>query len=346
VPAIYSFNATVTDLLGDSNSSANLNINVVPPPSITLSPASSAINKGQSIKFTNLTSNGIAPYAYSYNVPTGVQRNGNSFTFNVIGNYVITETVTDTNGFSASASAQVSVGVPLSPYAKVSVNGNKFDVGQTVPITGSVSNLAGPYTYSLMILGVPYNRLVYSKSFSAISTNSYLMSYKTTLPGLFYAKVSVTSTSGSATSQNSNRFIVYPAFSIFPIRPDGSKVNQGQSDTLYAGAFGGSWMYSYQWYVKAPGSSSFVAIPGATKSYYVFTTNSLTQKGSIYQFAFNAIDVGITTPIALSDQPASVTISNTVQSGKNPCSGGSGDGKKGSGSKGDDDNGHGGDGGW
>ncbi len=109
-PGNYIVTLTAQDSLG-GKASSNALVTVTPVLAVTLSANTNQINAGQSVGFTNSTTGGTGSEQYSYSVSpnNGFNENGNSFTFNAPGNYIVTLTVNDISGEVASSNSPITV---------------------------------------------------------------------------------------------------------------------------------------------------------------------------------------------------------------------------------------------
>jgi hypothetical protein len=132
-------------------SSANSVITVIEGPTITLTPSSSAIDIGQSIKFTNATT-GAKPFTYSYKITpsSGVTRTGNAITFANAGTFNVSESVTDTNGITAR-STNASITVNAKPTITLIPSSRSVGTGQVVRFGNNTFGGTKPYSFSFTV---------------------------------------------------------------------------------------------------------------------------------------------------------------------------------------------------
>ena len=130
----------------------------LPPPSVTISPASATIYLGQSVNFTSAASGGTPPYTCQWYLngspASGATSSSWTFTPAAAGTYNVYLKITDANGNTAqSGTAQVTVLLPLS--VSISPLDSSILPGQTVTFTSTVSGGTPPYGYRWYLDGVP-----------------------------------------------------------------------------------------------------------------------------------------------------------------------------------------------
>ena len=97
---------------------------------MSISSSPNLINIGDNVTITNLTTGGVPPYYYSYNVQQNTIYDGNNiFTFTEPGTYTISETVTDSFSDTATANTLVTVieQQGCSGYGSININVNQTD---------------------------------------------------------------------------------------------------------------------------------------------------------------------------------------------------------------------------
>ena len=111
----YNIRLTVTDSKNTTVSSSQLVVSVLPALSVSIvSPANNiTIHSGESVNFQAQVSGGTAPYTYSWDfdgaAKSSTLKDPGSITFNKIGIYNITFSVTDTDGTTKNSSITVTV---------------------------------------------------------------------------------------------------------------------------------------------------------------------------------------------------------------------------------------------
>ena len=209
VASTYHIYAKATDQDGNANRSSNLTINVVSPPSVVLYPRASLLSAGQNVTFTNSTTGGTAPYAYSYteNNTGGVVQQGNKLTFNNPGKYLVTLAVTDSLGGTAKSNSTVTVTPPLA--TALNANTTLISADQSVSFTNSTSGGTGSDSYSYFVspntgFAQEGNKITFS------SAGTYNVTLKVTdLSGeVADSSVQITVTQPLATALNANTTLI------------------------------------------------------------------------------------------------------------------------------------------
>ncbi|MEM0159859.1 MAG: hypothetical protein QW393_03840, partial [Candidatus Micrarchaeaceae archaeon] len=229
VPTYYSYSNVVE-------------VTVTPSLSVSISPSSTSIDVGQPIIFTNSTSGGLPPYKWSYTVSpsSGWVQAGNKFTFDSVGTFILTITVTDSLGNTASSSAVVVVTQGL--VGEITVTPQSFDYSQSARFILSIIGGSYPYTWTFEIGGSSANITVATLSPLGFQYGSSLA------PGEYTFYFNVTDNSGQTSSQEV-KITVYSSLSV-SVNPITSIIDLGQSITLTGSATGGSGSYSYEWVVQ------------------------------------------------------------------------------------------------
>lgn len=178
----------VNDSAGDNGYGLTF-IAVKPMLSFTMTPLNATIYFGDSVLFSNITSGGFGVYSYQYvvNPALGVNETGNLFTFANVGVYNVTETVNDTNGASASATAQITV-LPVTTTSTTTTS----TTTSTESTTSSSSTTSIPSTTSISSTST-------STSVSTTSSSTSIPSTTSTIP-----TTTSTSTSTSTTTSTSS----------------------------------------------------------------------------------------------------------------------------------------------
>ena len=155
-PGLYQLRAEVSALPGEENTADNsktgnsIRINAPPSPQFTYDPV--APNQGQTVQFDASQSTDPDPsdFVTSYQWNFGDGATGTSVTtshaYQVSGRYVVTLTVTDYFGGSASTSQEIIVNAPPSasftfaPASPTAGQTVSFDASQSIDIDGSIEN--------------------------------------------------------------------------------------------------------------------------------------------------------------------------------------------------------------
>ena len=131
-----------------------------PGPSANISPSRNEVEKGENASFTT-SAEGDAPFAYLWNLPTGLRTDDNRLdkenityiTSDITGDktFDITCTVTDKNGKSTQARASLAVkdsSAPSLPTLQIMPNSQNVKVGSAAKFNAMVTGGEGPFTYS------------------------------------------------------------------------------------------------------------------------------------------------------------------------------------------------------
>jgi len=159
-PGIYTVTYTVTDSDGDVSSATRTVTILVPdtnPTAVMTSPSANVtITQGGSVNFAATVTSGNAPYTHAWNFGTsGVAsqtvEDPGSVTFNTIGTFTVTYTVTDSDGDTNSATRTVTVNAPdTNPTAAISSPSANVTItqGGAVNFAATVTSGNAPYTHA------------------------------------------------------------------------------------------------------------------------------------------------------------------------------------------------------
>ena len=236
----------------DSSNSGEATFTVMAPPSVVVSPASWAMDDGQSKIFIATASGGSGSYSsYRWYVDGGVQGGQTESSFSFLpSRRVLTGCcdVTDSLGTtSAQFSASVTVNSELAAPTVTSTPGT-VNQGQTSVLSSSVvSTGTSPYTYQWL------QRAPGAGSYSSISgatSSSYsFVTSGSTATGTWSFELQVTDAVSAVVTSNPVSVLVN-AVPTVTVSPASWVMDVGQSKTFTASASGGSGSYSsYQWYV-------------------------------------------------------------------------------------------------
>ena len=158
---------------------------MTPALSLSVSPSSFVTVLKRQVTFTLSAKKGYGPYSYTYSVsgPGKYSESGSgtseSFTFYSQGSYLITFTVTDAGGQTATATAQVTVNKPTippqcNPYTPTA--GNCIFLNGSTITTGNYGNYAGTGSFSTSQNGPTSNTPVIANVIlSNLANNQYLL---------------------------------------------------------------------------------------------------------------------------------------------------------------------------
>ena len=148
----YTVQETVTDSVGGTGQSNIATITVNPLPTISILPTSQTIDAGQSVAFSNTTTQGTPGYTYSYTLSGGTLGNNNKVTFSTSGTYTVQETVTDSVGGTGQSNIATITVNPL-PTISILPTSQTIDAGQSVAFSNTTTQGTPGYTYSYTLSG-------------------------------------------------------------------------------------------------------------------------------------------------------------------------------------------------
>ena len=238
---------------------------------ISISPVSVGTDIGIPVTFKNITLGGDGVYSWSYsvNVSAGYNRTGNSFNFTKSGSYMVTLKVSDTDGHTASATANVVV----YPRPVISVSGvpSIMDDGQVADVHVTVSGGVSPFSFQWYVNGV------------AAGGDSVNFTFVPTGPGSYKIFVVVQDSAFTPVVVKSSISTVVASPSlVVSVSPPTGQVDAGLSITLTGSVSGGTGSYSVQWFVNGQGQSD-------SQDTFVFTPSS----SGTYVVEFSVTDTGV-----------------------------------------------------
>ena len=335
---IYSVNVTDSSITTHAASyCATVTVTVNPALVATISPASSTIDGGQSIKLTADPSEGTFPYSYQW-YPGSTCANGSAISGGISSSYTASPTsttsysvkVTDspkgTPPASVCAKADVTVNLAL-PAPVLTLSRSAMDNGQTLAITANVTWSGGTPPYSVTLYNGTSN--ICSSDTTVVSSKSGVAGTSTnftfTVPTVnteYCARVTDGLTTPETESSTAVQFMVNvlwaPAISARP-----GAINPGQSSTLdtTVSFAGGTSPYTCQWLEESPGGTSFVTLGSSFTAGCIAgskpsaSTGALTTNGT-WSFEFQVTDaadkVAFSSPVTVvvgSLLPTTVTLS-------------------------------------
>ncbi len=278
----YVATVTVSDAHGSAQASAT--ITVASGPQVTLLPASSTIDVGQSIAFTNTSTGGVGPFRYSYSVTSSFGTSGsnsytisgNTITFNVAGSYSVTLTETDSLS-NTITSSPVQVRVHMLPVITISPASTSIDIGQSITYTNTTNYGTSPYTYTWSYpSGSGITQSGNKFTFADLGTFTIVLTVADSV-----GKVSSASSEVTVNSQPTGSLTSLTV----TISGPSTSVN-GLATNIYVNSVsGGSGPYKAQLLDIAPGLSSYVDMGSAVpfnSAPASFSTSPLTTVGTWY----------------------------------------------------------------
>ena len=263
----YTVTATVTD--GEKQSGSNTiteTVEVNPAVSVSISPNPTDV--GVATTFTASPSSGVSPYSYAWTV-NGAAISGTTasttYTPGSAGTYTVAVTLTDADGHTATASADLTVNGDVS--AAVSSSQNPTDYGNTVTFTASASGGVTPYTsYAWTSDGVSI-----SGSCPSTSATCTFPMQGSNLPGTLTIGVTVTDSAGDTYTTSLTETV--NADPTVTVSSSQNPTDVGNSPTFTAAVSNGVSPYTYAWTVDGATSPPRRAAcrtlsrrPGATRS--------------------------------------------------------------------------------
>jgi hypothetical protein len=292
-----SYDVLVSNVVGSATSAAAV-LSVNTPVSITTQPAAVALNLGASTTFT-VKASGTAPLTYQWyrngeaianattsSLALGLVQDADAGVYQV----VISNVVGSVTSFGAQLTINTPPSIQLDP-ASLSVN-----AATAASFTVSAAGTA-PLTYQWRKNGTPI---------TGATSSSYSLASVQAIHAAAYDVV-VTNVAGSVTSAPATLALNVPLK--FTTQPAGAALNPGASATLSA-VVEGTGPISYQW--RRNGS----AIEGATNPAYVIPSASDLDAATYDLMAYNVVGslgsnkavVTINTPVAITQQPASLSM--------------------------------------
>jgi parallel beta-helix repeat protein len=228
--------------------------------SITILPASSTFDVGQSQTFNSTVSGGTLPYTYQWCLNGTAVPDGNfsSWAFTPsAGSYMIYANVTDSVGVQATSNT-ATVTVNAAPSVTILPGSATLD-GQSQTFNSTVSGGTYPYYYQWYLDGLAVSGATYPTwVFAPASAGSYTVYLNVT------DSVGVIAISDNATVN------VYAGVLTVSISPTSAtmELGLGLSQLFTSTVSGGTLPYTYQWYLNG------AAVQDATFNNWIFTPTS------------------------------------------------------------------------
>ena len=298
------YSVTVTNSAGSVTSS--LAAVAVGSSSISSNPSSLSLNPTQTA-FFSVSAQGTGALSYQwYQIPSG-DTTGVALSGATSSSYVSPPVDTTYNGAQYYATVTDSCGTLTSTDATLTVTtGNVPPTIVTQPVGQSVASGSTP-SFTVVASGTPalsYQWYIIPAGQTTGTALSGATSATYTLPASattaandqdsYY--VVVTNSYGQATSQPASLAVGNGILLQITGQPVTQYVDVGASATYQVTATS-SLPLTYQWYVAAPGSSTFTAIAGATSSTYAVDSATTAQNGSVY---YVVVSNGVTSSVTSS----------------------------------------------
>jgi hypothetical protein len=254
---------TVTDSDGFSATSQAISFTVDPAPTVTGPTATpQTIDLGRSAVFSVAASSGSGGFKYMWSgLPTGCSSNSSSTitcTPSAVGNYTVSVSVTDSNGFYVAGNP-ISFVVHALPTVSLSASVTTTDVGFGVYLNLSILGGVGPFAASWTLNGSAW-------SLPSSSAISYVF-----FPhgaGTYTFSVMVTDSLGGNSSASTPLEVIVHAHLAASITESPSTIVLGATALFNGSVSGGTSPFTYQWYVNGE------AFQGAVSIQFPFTPTS------------------------------------------------------------------------
>jgi outer membrane protein assembly factor BamB len=255
----YVVYVNLTDALGHFATSGTVQVTVNLQPSVSVLPASGTLDVGQSQLFTSNVSGGTPPYSYQWYLNSaavsGAASSNWTFTPASAGSYTVYLNVTDSVGAVAtSGTVPVTVNGPLS--VSIAPSSATMDVGQQKLFTSTVSGGTSPFMYQW-----------YANDVAASGATNAAWAFTPSSSGTYNVYVNVTDNVRFKAKSNIANVVVNPALSV-SVSPSAVVMDVNQSQLFTSSVTGGTWPYTYQWYLNG------TSVSGATDTMWNFTLAS------------------------------------------------------------------------
>ncbi|MGD0978683.1 MAG: PKD domain-containing protein [Candidatus Bathyarchaeia archaeon] len=291
--------------------------------SVSISPSQAVMDVGQAQLFTSTVTGGKSPYSYQWyldGVPVSGATNALwTFSPTTADSFTVYVFVADNSTNPSSAQSNTAlVTVNSAPSVLISPSFVVLDVGQSRLFTSSVSGGTSPYSYMWYLNSAPVSGATNPAwTFTPSSAGSHTVCLKIT------DNVAVQATSNTAP------VTVNSALSV-SISPVSVAMDVGQSQLLSSSVSGGTFPYTYQWYLDAG------SVPSATESTWTFTPSSsdsytfhlvVTDAASVTATSNTAV-AAVNGALSVTIAPSSATLgagqsqlfTSSVSGGTSPCS--------------------------
>jgi Immunoglobulin domain len=294
------YSVTVTNGVGSVTSSVAI---VAVGSSITSNPTSLSLHPGQTALFS-VVAQGVDSLSYQwYQIPSG-GTTGVALSGATSSSYVTPTVDTTYNGDQYYATVTDACGVLTSTDATLTVTaGNAPPTIVTQPVGESVAP-GGTTSFSVVAAGTPtltyqWYRIPAGQHTGTAVAGATSATYTVPASATTIANdqdsyyVIVSNSYGQAVSQTAPLAVGNGILLQITGQPVTQYVDVGSSATYQVTATS-SLPLTYQWYVAAPGSSTFTAITGATSSTYTLDSASSADNGSVF---YVVVSNGVTSSV-------------------------------------------------
>ena len=311
------------------------NITVYPTQIISVqSPSNTYMDVGQSTTLVSSVSKGTGKFSYLWTVsPPGstisscpglTSSNANTITYtpSSIGLCNIQVAVTDvgTSSYAIPQSTVTGIFIPITIYSAPTLSDLTpsnaiIDLGQSETFN-VIINGGSNKDMSLALYQSPQNNVLEDIT----GAGDGVQTFNNFVPSLSENTFYVNGLDAGVTTPFDIPATNFAYIKINPtptssIIASNSSIHADQESTLSSNILGGTSPFTYQWYIKLPGSSTFTAIPNANKPTFLFNISTMTTGGTYY-FRLVSTDSASTPFTFNSTNTAFVTVNNTFKTNK------------------------------
>jgi hypothetical protein len=249
-----------------------------------IGPSGPTIDNGQSITLSANPAGGTGPYSYKWYTGIGCTSQiagatSSSYSASPSSTTTYYYQVTDS---ANSPTSQCSAGDAVTVHSALAAgaitpSSPTINSGQSVTLSANPSGGTSPYSYQW------YTGATCNTAISGATSSTYSASPATTTTYSYRVTDASQGTPGASACSSGDVVTVNSVLTAGAITASSPAIDSGQSVTLTANPTGGTGPYSYQWYTASgcaspiPGaaSSTYVASPSSTSTYYYKVTDSL-----------------------------------------------------------------------